>query len=38
MQILYAIHHDHFKKNIVNNLKLPLDALNYAALINKEHH
>lgn len=26
-----------YKKNTVNNLKLPLDALNYAALINKEH-
>lgn len=25
------------KKCTVNNLKLPLDALNYAALINKEH-
>lgn len=37
--MLSAVCQDHVKKkkNIVNNLKLPLDGLNYAALINKEH-
>lgn len=36
-QILSAIYQDNIKKNIVNNLKLPLDALNYAVLINREY-
>lgn len=35
-QILSAIYQNNFLKNIVNNLNLPLDALNYAALINRE--
>lgn len=36
-QMMSAIFQECLKKYIVNNLKLPLDALNYAALINKEH-
>lgn len=36
-QMMSAMFQERLKKYIVNNLKLPLDALNYAALINKEH-